>query len=180
MNLFTLQFSKAGYVADYLAYGAWVIGCACFLVHFGPRGEWPEITVLVGGGVFAWSLIEYLLHRFVLHGIDPFRRWHAAHHESPAALIGIPTVFSACLFCAFVFIPAVALTDLWKGTGLTLGVVSGYLAYGWTHHAAHHWRPGTPWLHRRKRQHAIHHRTNDRCFGVTPYFWDWVFRSGSP
>jgi dihydroceramide fatty acyl 2-hydroxylase len=68
--------------------------------------------------------------------------------------------------------------DFGEGTGLTLGVVTGYLAYGWIHYAAHHLRPSTQWLNRRKQIHALHHRARDGHYGVTTSFWDRVFRTG--
>jgi hypothetical protein len=179
MKLFSLQFSKAGYVADSLGYALWVVFASGLLVRFGPRREWLDIALLMGGGVMVWTFLEYVLHRFVLHGIEPFRSMHAEHHDRPHALIGIPTLLSAALFAALVFAPAVAMMGFWKGTGFTLGVVTGYLAYGWIHHAAHHWRPGTHWLNRRKQLHAIHHRARNCHYGVTTSLWDWVFRSSS-
>jgi cyclopropane-fatty-acyl-phospholipid synthase len=179
MKLFSLQFSKAGYVADSLGYVLWVVIVSGLLVRFGPRREWLDIALLMGGGLMIWTFLEYVLHRFVLHGFEPFRSMHAEHHDRPHALIGIPTLLSAALFAALVFAPAVAMMDFWKGTGLTLGVVTGYLAYGGIHHAAHHWRPSTHWLNRRKQLHAIHHRVRNCHYGVTTSLWDWVFRSNS-
>ncbi len=179
MKILSLQFSRAGYVADALFYVLCTLLAAGMLVRFAPRFEWLAIALLAVGGVIVWSFLEYVLHRFVLHGIEPFRSMHAEHHDRPRALIGTPTLFSAGLFAALVFAPAIGILELWEGTGLALGVVAGYVAYGWTHHAVHHWRPSTQWLKRRKRLHAMHHRDRNRHYGVTTSFWDWVFRSGS-
>jgi len=178
MAFFSLQFSKAGYVADFLAYVLWVAIALAMLARFGARDDFLEFALLLGGGLVTWTLLEYLLHRFVLHGLEPFRSMHAQHHQHPQALIGISTAASASLFAALVFAPAVAMMDLRKGTAFTLGVVIGYIGYGWIHHAAHHWRPGTHWLKRRKQVHALHHRAGNCHYGVTTSFWDRVFRSG--
>ena len=178
MKFLSLRFSKAGYVADSLVYVLWVVVSSWMLVQFGPRREWRDIALFIGGGLFGWTLLEYVLHRFVLHGLEPFRSMHAQHHERPRALVGIPTIVSAALFAALVFAPAAAMMEFCKGTALTLGVITGYLGYGWIHHAAHHWRPGTRWLKRRKQIHAMHHRAGDCHYGVTTSLWDWVFRTG--
>jgi cyclopropane-fatty-acyl-phospholipid synthase len=80
------------------------------------------------------------------------------------------------LIGAFGFLPALALGGLWKACALTLGLVVGYLAYGVTHHATHHWRADSAWLRRRKRWHALHHhQKRPCCYGVTTTFWDQLF-----
>src|SRR6202166_1608122 len=40
-------------------------------------------AVLFAGGVLAWTLAEYLVHRFVLHGFAPTE--HTLHHANPDA-----------------------------------------------------------------------------------------------
>ncbi|MEO7129310.1 MAG: sterol desaturase family protein, partial [Rhodoferax sp.] len=120
---------------------------------------------------------EYALHRFVLHGLHPFSDWHAAHHRHPTALICTPTVLSAGLMVSLVFLPALALVDLWHACGLTFGMLSGYLAYTLTHHAMHHGRAARGWLQGRRRCHALHHAAGSGDYGVTSVFWDHVFRS---
>lgn len=127
-------------------------------------------------GLVMWSFIEYVMHRFVLHGIEPFKTWHAMHHERPTALISAPTVLTAALIGALVFVPALVLGSTCDAVAWTLGVSIGYLAYSLCHHATHHWRANGRWLKERKRWHAIHHvRGQGACYGVTSDFWDLVF-----
>ena len=38
-------------------------------------------AVVFGGGVVAWTLAEYIVHRFVLHYLAP--REHGLHHANP-------------------------------------------------------------------------------------------------
>ena len=52
-------------------------------------------------GAATWTFLEYVLHRFVLHGVAPFSDWHRQHHLRPLALICSPTVLSAALFARF-------------------------------------------------------------------------------
>ena len=179
MGLFALEHSKRAYHADFALYGSAVAALAVLVAALAPHSQWVTTVALTLAGLISWSVIEYALHRFVLHGLQPFRGWHEAHHERPTALICAPTILSATLIFALVFIPALLLSDLWRACALTLGVVAGYLAYAITHHATHHWRADSAWLRRRKRWHALHHHDADmpRCFGVTSPLWDHVFAS---
>ena len=175
MSLFTLEHSKAAYGADFALYAIAVVAMVALLLA-GPRQHWLENAMLVLAGLASWTLIEYALHRFVLHGLPPFRHWHAEHHLRPTALICAPTILSATLIVTLVFLPALALGGPWRACALTLGMLTGYLAYAIAHHATHHWRAGNAWLARRKRWHALHHHSEQaRCFGVTTSFWDHVF-----
>ena len=182
MGLFTLEHSKGAYRADFALYGTAVVVLAAFLLLDGPRAQRLQIVSFALLGLASWSAIEYALHRFVLHGMQPFQGWHAEHHQRPTALICTPTILSATLIATLVFLPALALGGLWRACALTLGVVTGYLAYSITHHATHHWRADTAWLRQRKRWHALHHHAREPgCFGVTSAFWDHVFGStGQP
>jgi sterol desaturase/sphingolipid hydroxylase (fatty acid hydroxylase superfamily) len=177
MRLFALEHSRGAYCADFASYAFAVAALAIVLVVLAPPAQWVTTITLTLAGLICWSAIEYALHRFVLHGLQPFRAWHEAHHHRPTALICAPTILSASLIFMWVFIPALLLTELWRACALTLGVVGGYLAYAVTHHAMHHWRTESTWLLRRKRWHALHHRDTEKpgCYGVTSSLWDHVF-----
>ena len=88
-------------------------------------------------------------------------------------------MLSATLIAALVFVPAALAMTAWMASGLTLGVVAGYLAYALCHHGTHHWRAERRWFKERKLWHALHHRARDKgqCYGVTTTFWDRVFRT---
>ena len=182
MGIFTLEHSRRAYRADFVLYGLAVAVLVAFLVLDGPRPKWPQITVFALLGLASWTVIEYALHRFVLHGMQPFKRWHAEHHDRPAALICMPTLLSATLIFTLVFLPSLLWVSFWSACALTLGVLTGYLAYAVTHHATHHWRADSAWLKRRKRWHAQHHHhvNHPGCFGVTSAVWDHVFASAGP
>lgn len=179
MGLFSIEHGTLAYRADFAIYGAAIAGLAGLLIGAGPIDR--PLPLLAWGltGLAAWSLVEYALHRFVLHGVQPFRRWHAAHHERPRALICSPTLLTLGLFAGLVFAPAWACVGAWNAGAFTLGMLVGYLAYALTHHATHHGRTSSRWLRERKRWHALHHGSADpACFGVTSGFWDRVFGSG--
>jgi cyclopropane-fatty-acyl-phospholipid synthase len=179
--LFTLKQGKTAYLVDFALYACATAFLLLLLLFVSPRDQWLQTCALIGAGLVAWTAIEYLLHRFILHGMEPFRSWHAAHHRRPQALIFTPTILSATLFAVLVFLPALLWGSVWQACALTLGVLAGYLAYAVTHHATHHWRASNAWLRGRKRWHARHHHeTAAACYGVTSGFWDHVFASAAP
>jgi sterol desaturase/sphingolipid hydroxylase (fatty acid hydroxylase superfamily) len=181
MTFFKLEHAKPVYYADFVAYTMMIALVSGLLIRYAPRDQWPHIVLSVAAALALWPLIEYALHRYVMHHLEPFRGWHMEHHKRPHALICTPTVFSAGLIFTLVFLPALASANLWIATGLTLGVTIGYLAFSLTHHAVHYWRADGAWLKNRKRLHGMHHRPGSACdYGVITSFWDDVFgtRSG--
>jgi cyclopropane-fatty-acyl-phospholipid synthase len=179
MGLLTTEHGKAGYLADFFLYAAASATMGELLAVVSPYVRHAEMLAFALLGLVAWTLVEYVLHRFVLHGIQPFRAWHAEHHRRPRALIGTPTILSAALIAALVFLPAVVLSDLWRACALTFGLLTGYLVYAIVHHATHHWHADNAWLRHVKRHHALHHSpiATPGRYGVSSAFWDFVFRT---
>jgi len=178
MNILSIEHGRTAYHADFALYGTAVLGLGAWLALRAPAPQRLELAAWVGAGVVAWSPIEYALHRFVLHGVQPFKRWHLQHHRHPTALISTPTVVSAALFGAGVWLPARWWLGIWVADAFTLGLLIGYLAYATTHHALHHWQSDMRWLQNRKYWHARHHHLlQPCCFGVTSGFWDWALRT---
>ena len=181
MQLFTLEHSQSAYRADFAFYSVASISLTIFLMFASPYGRGHQILALIMIGLISWTLVEYLLHRFILHGLAPFNKWHDQHHERPSALIYTPTIFSACLITAFTFMPIFIFTDIWIAGAFTLGILLGYLAYTFMHHAIHHLRMDSQWLKQRRRWHAVHHIDSHKHmrqaghYGVTTEFWDHVF-----
>ena len=179
MHLFSLEHSKLAYRADFALYGFALVALATFLVLAVPRQQAWGIVAFAMLGLASWTVIEYAMHRFVLHHLQPFSTWHAEHYRRPTALICTPTILSASLIAVLVFLPALMLGNLWRASALTFGLLVGYLAYAITHHAIHHWHADYAWLKRRKRWHALHHGSIEPAsrYGVTSAFWDQVFGS---
>lgn len=181
MRLLSLEHSKTVYWADALLYGLAIVALGGFVTAFVPGPLRWQSLAWVGLGLGAWTLIEYAMHRFVLHALPPFCGWHAQHHARPTALICTPTLVSGALFAGLVFAPAWALGGLWRACPLTLGLLIGYQFYSLTHHALHHWRADNAWLRQRKRHHSLHHHGDQPGFyGVTTSLWDQVFRTVRP
>jgi cyclopropane-fatty-acyl-phospholipid synthase len=179
MHLFSLQHSKFAYRADLILYGVMSLSLATMLIIAGPQNQWLNMLGFALMGLVSWTLIEYVLHRFVLHGLRPFSAWHAEHHQHPAALISSPTILSASLITGLVFLPALIMAGVWHAWALTFGVLTGYFAYSITHHAIHHWHANNIWLKQCKHWHALHHSPARQLghYGVTSAFWDHVFHT---
>ncbi len=189
MSLLSLEHSLTAYRMDFVLYALLCLSSAATLLMRSPAGTGLALLLWVLGGFALWSLLEYLLHRFVLHGIAPFSDWHRQHHQRPNALIASPMVLSLSLFLLLGSLPAWWLLGGWTALALTLGLLIGYLVYGLTHHVTHHrtptWIRYSTWMRQRCVHHAMHHATHHSggrghtftpChFGVSNSFWDRVF-----
>jgi sterol desaturase/sphingolipid hydroxylase (fatty acid hydroxylase superfamily) len=173
-----MRLSKTGYYADYVIYAAAITAVT---VITGWRSSAHEISIWLlatAAGVIAWTLIEYVIHRFVFHQMPVFSPMHGAHHDAPLAFVGTPTWLSLGVIFGAVFLPAWALGSFNTASGLTVGVMAGFFWYGVVHHAIHHRKPRM--IARRlivaSRRHSQHHySTQAGNFGVTTLFWDRVF-----
>jgi sterol desaturase/sphingolipid hydroxylase (fatty acid hydroxylase superfamily) len=183
IGLVSLEHSRLGQQADLLAYGVAIAGLGTWaLLRHGPGWGGATLAALLAG-LCAWTLIEYAVHRFVLHHVPPFKRWHTEHHRRPRAAIGLPTVFSGALFAAFVFAPAWWLGGLLPARDLTLGVLAGYLGYALVHRGVHQPLGRRRWLAGHQRWHARHHAATAApgvAYGVTSGLWDHVFGTAPP
>ena len=143
---------------------------------------------IVAGGVvivgfMSSGLLEYVLHRWVLHGPPSMaRRGHAQHHAEPRALISTPL---------FVIMTGALVT--WGLLGLVLpagvaallvfGLYAGYNYFALVHHWQHHrgkdvacvayWR-------RLEQLHHLHHHRQVVNFGISTTIWDRLFGTFQP
>jgi sterol desaturase/sphingolipid hydroxylase (fatty acid hydroxylase superfamily) len=137
-------------------------------------------------GMAAWSVAEYLLHRFVFHfpaksdfGKKIHFMFHGVHHDYPSdskRLVMPPSVsipLAALFYFIFLFI---------FGQDLMLpffaGFILGYLFYDITHYAIHHFNMHNKFWLAIKNHHMLHHYQDEyRGYGVSTPFWDVIFRT---
>ena len=172
-----LRLGKIAYYADFYVYPIIIIALAAFAILQGPTGGWATWLGAFISGVALWTLVEYLLHRFVLHHVPVIKDMHDAHHKDQLALIGTPIWISLSIMVLLVLIPLGLVVEQRVAIGLACGLMFGHFWYGGVHHILHHWKaePGT-YLFRLKRRHMLHHHFDEMGnFGVTSGFWDIVF-----
>ena len=172
-----MRLSKAGYYADFVIYPVIILALAA--AELWPAQSAARLQWLLAclAGLAGWTLAEYLIHRFAFHRIPLLMRMHDMHHANPSALIGAPLWSSLAAFGLGVFIPLWWQAGFDLASGLTTGLMLGYLWYGVVHAAVHRYRLDRgSFLYRTKLRHARHHYGNQEGnFGVTTGLWDRVF-----
>ncbi len=164
----------ASYVVDF--------SCPAVFAYLGVRYRlsWPVILASAVIGLFVFTLVEYSIHRWLLH--DPrsvLFQAHEAHHlepEKPSAFL-FPASF-------LVLMPIwLLLSDVLRihsAAFFLCGFSAGYFYYGALHHFEHTTRINQipfRWLQGRWAAHSVHHRLDNRNFGVMTSFWDYVFKT---
>jgi 4-hydroxysphinganine ceramide fatty acyl 2-hydroxylase len=143
------------------------------------------VTGLFLLGVLLWTLLEYLIHRYIFH-YEPKSRWgkrlhyviHGVHHDYPndARRLVMPPSISVPL--AFLFYGLLLLLFGSLTPAVFAGLVFGYVCYDMLHYATHHFalkRGLLLWL---KQYHLRHHFRDDQVgFGISSPLWDYVFRT---
>jgi sterol desaturase/sphingolipid hydroxylase (fatty acid hydroxylase superfamily) len=142
-----------------------------------------KLVTLFALGIFIWTFVEYILHRFVFHhhpetpdGKKINYIFHGNHHEFPKAksrlfMPLVPSLLISSLF--FMFFYSFFNMNVFV---LFPGFMLGYLIYGSMHYAIHAWNPPFRWMKPLWRNHYLHHyKDGDFGFGVSNTFWDRVF-----
>jgi sterol desaturase/sphingolipid hydroxylase (fatty acid hydroxylase superfamily) len=173
-----MRLSRTAYHADFVIYAALVATLAAIAACSADRtavGKWFATFVF---GAALWSLLEYLLHRFVLHQWPTFAAMHAEHHAAPRAFVGTPTWVTLGVLWTIFFLPECYLWSFNVASGLIGGVMMGFLWYGVLHHVIHHGHPRALYslLSKSADRHRQHHYSGRAGnFGVTTSIWDRLF-----
>jgi sterol desaturase/sphingolipid hydroxylase (fatty acid hydroxylase superfamily) len=157
-------------------------------------GELAPALAFLALGLLAWTLVEYLVHRYILHVAFPkrggvlrralhhlFDASHADHHAQPfdgyhinghvdtlwVAVLAFPLSFLAPPFTASLFVA---------------GVFFAYLVEEWAHHAMHFENYRWGYFQYVRRRHLYHHSKLGvgTAYGITSDFWDKVFGTRIP
>jgi sterol desaturase/sphingolipid hydroxylase (fatty acid hydroxylase superfamily) len=136
-----------------------------------------------------WSLVEYVLHRFIFHMDARTRKqrlraflMHGYHHEYPNDKLRLvaPPLMSWPIGLVLAAMSRWLLgSDNWLP--FYAGIAIGYLAYDYVHYYSHHFRPKRglgKWL---RAYHMLHHyESRESRFGVSSPLWDFVFGTYQP
>lgn len=143
----------------------------------------PFMIVLFFAGLFFFTLIEYLMHRYLYHmhpesekGKKMAYTMHGVHHEYPKdkSRLAMPPILSLILATVFFIIYRAVMGDY--VFGFLAGFLMGYTAYLGIHYSIHTFKPPKNFLKILWQHHLIHHyRETDKAFGVSSPFWDFVF-----
>ncbi|KAE8355322.1 hypothetical protein BDV28DRAFT_48320 [Aspergillus coremiiformis] len=158
------------------------------LVGFAGLGNVSAAATYWVGGLFLWTLIEYILHRFLFHmdkylpdnrvGIILHFLLHGIHHYLPMdkyRLVMPPALFIILATPFWKLAHAVFFYNWYAALTVFCGGVFGYICYDLTHYFLHH-RNLPPYYKALKKYHLQHHFADfDNGFGVTSRFWDSVF-----
>ena len=146
-----------------------------------------RIVGSAAAGALTWTLTEYAVHRWAMHGRNGKNAWseeHLDHHAKPYRTFEL--AFDGSLWMKAVAIPVVGIPAAGIGASISgkraalpVGLAAGlafsaaYAAYTHVHHVIHHEAPRTAagrWV---RKHHLAHHFSTPReNFGVTHGWWD--------
>src|SRR5713101_5496497 len=135
-------------------------------------------AILFAAGVFAWTIVEYVVHGVLGHAHRTFvTPLHDVHHRDPRAVFAL----GAWIPTAIVLIGAFAIFGLAPGVIFYGGLVCGFGVYEFVHYRIHFATPSSATEARLRARHLAHHtREPDAIFGVTTRIWDVVFGTEPP
>jgi sterol desaturase/sphingolipid hydroxylase (fatty acid hydroxylase superfamily) len=132
-------------------------------------------------GVLTWTLLEYLIHRWMGHDRrfrkSPFGVEHVRHHIggnyfAPTWKKSIIAAVVTALLC----VPATAIAGNGPGIAYVLGLIGFYGVYEVLHRLEHTHAGIGPYARWARTHHFHHHFVNAReNHGVTSPLWDFVF-----
>ena len=162
-----------------------LIGLMLYLSFAQKKLSVLAVAIFFVVGVLIWTLLEYVIHRYVFH-YEPKSRWgkllhfimHGVHHDYPndATRLVMPPIISIPLAIVFYLVFWLTLGRFAPATLAGFGF--GYVCYDTIHYATHHFamkRGIWKWL---KQYHLRHHYHDDHAgYGVSSPLWDYVFKT---
>ena len=175
------ELTKTHPIVIYSLYLPVIAGMLYYGVSYKNIGALAVAGLFVAGAL-AWSLVEYVLHRWVFHMIADSERLkriaytiHGVHHEYPRdqERLFMPPVPS--LVVALILFSLFYAMMGWYVLAFFPGFLFGYLMYGSMHFAIHAFAP-PKYLKALWRNHHLHHYKHpDKGFGVSSVLWDHIF-----
>ena len=158
------------------------------LMIYGFNYSYLNITnaiLLFIGGFIAFTLVEYLMHRFVFHLTPTTEKRekfaytvHGVHHDYPKDKdrLAMPIPLSLTLSVLFFLLFKLIMGNF--VFAFLPGFLMSYATYLWIPYMVHAFQPPKNywkvlWIH-----HGIHHyKDPGNAFGVSSRLWDFVFRT---
>jgi len=152
-------------------------------------GKYLTVAFFTALGLAFWTLMEYWVHRYILHGRFPdgpgfqhflhrqFDHLHWEHHARPWDGNHVngtlkDTLAPAAVFMALAFL--LGSVETWPL--FVASMLLGYIMEEWVHHSVHFCNFQNPYFRYIKRHHLFHHspRGTDVGYGLTSGFWDMI------
>jgi Fatty acid hydroxylase superfamily len=147
------------------------------------------------GGIAAWTMLEYVVHRYVLHGRFPEGRgpvrWfthkyfdplHWEHHARPWDGEHINGRIRDTLPFAALFAAVASLAPLETAPMFVAGLLQAYVIEEWVHHSVHFYHFRNRYFRYIRRHHLYHHspKGSEVGYGLTSAFWDVIWGTRIP
>lgn len=134
------------------------------------------------GGVITWTLLEYLIHRFLGHkksNKGVIKKEHTMHHSKAHYFVPMYKKLALAMVVFGMSTLMVGLITSWSiGMVYSSGLASMYFLYELTHRRFHLKAPLIRYGLKMRKHHFYHHFGNPKLnHGVTTAFWDRVFRT---
>jgi 4-hydroxysphinganine ceramide fatty acyl 2-hydroxylase len=175
-------FSRVHPVTPLLLYMP-VVGYMLYISLWQRKLSILTVAGLFSLGVLLWTLLEYLIHRYIFH-YEPKSRFgkrlhyiiHGVHHDYPndARRLVMPPSISIPLAVLFYLLFLLVFGRL--ASGVFAGLVFGYVCYDMLHYATHHFpMKRGPWLWLKQYHLRHHYKDDDAGFGISSPLWDYIF-----
>lgn len=138
------------------------------------------LILIALSGIAAWTLAEYLMHRFLGHVHKGKNFFKAEHHMHHAKANYFAPFYKKAILAIAASAALISLLSLLTGFAVALAFVAGFVSmyglYEATHYRFHSKEPVVaPFIILRK-HHFYHHFHNPKMnHGVTTRIWDRVF-----
>lgn len=172
-------------------YLIWVpVALLCIYVAY-THYQLGPLQIITGffAGVFFWTFLEYLIHRFIFHWQPSSKslktivyKLHGKHHEYPTLRNTFMWPSWTVIFGVVGYLLQIVL-QIPAGYRelLVAGIAVGFLGYETVHYGTHHWSAHSRLWKFFKRYHALHHyKEANKNYGVTTSLWDHVFGTYMP
>jgi len=175
-----------------VVYTTYCIALAGLALRSSPRAV---ALAFFSAGVGAWTLLEYVVHRYVLHGRFPEGRgpirWfmhkyfdplHWEHHARPWDGEHINGRIRDTLPFAALFVAVSFLFPLPTAPMFVAGLLQAYILEEWVHHSVHFYHFRNRYFRYIRRHHLYHHspKGSDVGYGLTSGFWDVLWGTRIP
>jgi len=144
-----------------------------------------SIAVLFLLGLLTFSLVEYVMHRYLFHMSTHTRRreklqytFHGVHHEFPKdkGRLAMPPIISVLLASSILGLFYLLMQE--AAFAFFPGFILGYAAYLFVHYIVHAYQPPKNLFKVLWINHAVHHyKDQTKAYGVSSPLWDYVFQT---